>query len=106
VVPNANAEAISASLQSPEAERGMMRVLPLKKMIVLDGEALNLRWQRLEFELPCGRVGIQFLVPSPLFPHTEPFDDAPIVVLGQAINCGLNLLNSAHAWSLSKGRHP
>ena len=55
VISDANAEAIFASLQAPETERGMMRV-PSPKTIILDGEILNFRRQRpVEFpESPGG----------------------------------------------------
>src|ERR1017187_8205777 len=54
-----------------------------------------------EIELARGRVGIQLLVPSPLFAYAKPLDDARVVFRGQAIDSSLNLLDSAHAWSLS-----
>jgi hypothetical protein len=47
MLSDANAEAIFASLQTPEKERGMMRG-PSPKMIVLSGEILNFRRQRPE----------------------------------------------------------
>lgn len=47
MIPDANAETILASLQTPKAKRGMLRILS-PQMIVLDGEVLNFRWQRLE----------------------------------------------------------
>src|ERR1022692_2793355 len=58
MISDANTEAILASLQTAETERGMMRV-PLPKMIILDGEILNFRWQRLE-ELPESSGGDGF----------------------------------------------
>src|ERR1039457_5120253 len=54
-----------------------------------------------EIELARGRVGIQLLVPSPLFAYAKPLDDARVVFRGQAIDSSLNLLDSAHACSLS-----
>ena len=60
MISDANTEAILASLQTAETERGMMRV-PLPKMIILDGEILNFRWQRLEeFPESPGGDGFHF----------------------------------------------
>jgi hypothetical protein len=55
VISEANAEAIFASLQTPEMEGGMIRI-PSPQMIILDGESLNFRRQRVEEfpESPCG----------------------------------------------------
>jgi hypothetical protein len=47
VISHPDAEAIFASLQTPETERGM-RTVPLPQRMVLRGETLNFRWQRLE----------------------------------------------------------
>jgi hypothetical protein len=44
VISDPNTEAIFASLQTPETERGMTRI-PSPQMIVLDREILNFRWQ-------------------------------------------------------------
>ena len=55
VISDANAEAICASLQTPEMEGGMIGI-PSPQMIILDGEILNFRRQRVEEfpEPPCG----------------------------------------------------
>jgi len=50
VISGANAEAIFAFLQTPETERGMIRV-PSPQMLILGGELLSSGRQRLE-ELP------------------------------------------------------
>jgi hypothetical protein len=47
VISDTNAETILASLQTPETERGMMRV-PSPQIVVFDGKLLNFNWQRLE----------------------------------------------------------
>src|ERR1035437_10555068 len=54
-----------------------------------------------EIELARGGIGIQLLVPSSLFAHTKPLDDAPVFFRRQAIDSSLDLVNSAHTWSLS-----
>ena len=54
-----------------------------------------------ESELAGQGVGIHLLVPPPLFAHTKPLDDAAVFFRGQAFNSGLDLFDSAHAWSLS-----
>jgi hypothetical protein len=43
VISDTNAEAIFASLQTPETERGMARISS-SQVIVLDGEILNFSW--------------------------------------------------------------
>ncbi len=50
MISHPDAEAVFASLQTPEMKRGMGRV-PLPQVEVLRGETLNFRWQRPE-ELP------------------------------------------------------
>src|ERR1017187_5545307 len=59
------------------------------------------RFVKEEIELASGGVGIHLLVPSPLFAPMKPLDDAPVFCRGQAIDSSLDLLNSAHTWSLS-----
>ena len=58
MISDANAEAIFTSLQTTETERGMMRVLP-PKIIILDGKILHFEWQRLE-EFPESSSGDGF----------------------------------------------
>jgi hypothetical protein len=54
VISDPDAEAIFASLQTPEMERRVTRI-PSPQTIVLDGEILNFRWQCLEqFPEPAG----------------------------------------------------
>jgi hypothetical protein len=47
VISDANAEVVFASLQAPESESGVMRIM-LPQAIVLNGETLNFSGQRLE----------------------------------------------------------
>ena len=54
-----------------------------------------------QIELACGGVGIHLVIPSLLFARAKPLDDAPVFFRGQTVDSGLNLLNSAHARSLS-----
>lgn len=55
---DANAEAVLASLQTPEMERAMMWVLP-PQAIVLDRKLLDLWRQRVEqIPEPRGRYGV------------------------------------------------
>ena len=57
MISDADAEAIFASPQAPETERGMMRV-PSPDAIILDGQFLYLGWQRpKEFPEPPGGNG-------------------------------------------------
>src|ERR1035438_8307922 len=74
----------------------LRRPLPKKAL-----RRLTFSFVKKEIELACGGVGIRLLVPSPLFAHTKPLDDAPVFFLGQAIDSSLDLLNPAHSWSLS-----
>jgi hypothetical protein len=60
VISDANAEAIFAPLQTPEMEGGMTGV-PSPEMIILDGESLNFRRQRVEeFPESPGGGGFHF----------------------------------------------
>jgi hypothetical protein len=60
VISDANAEAILAPLQTPETERGMIRV-PSPQIVILDGKLLSFNWQRLEeFPESPGGDGFHF----------------------------------------------
>lgn len=74
---------------------------PLAKK-ALGGFAVS--FVKKEIELARGGVGNHLLVPSRLFANTKPLDDAPIFFRGQTVYRRLDLLNSAHTWSLSPSR--
>src|SRR5260370_6470324 len=61
----------------------------------------TLSFVKKEIELARAGVGINLIVPSSLFAYTKPLDDALVFFWGQTIDCGLDLLNSAHTCSLS-----
>ena len=74
-----------------------------RKAVGLDLEAtrrFTVRFVEKGIELARQGVGVHLLVPPLLFAHTKPLDDAPVFFRGQAFNSGLDLLHSAHAWSL------
>src|ERR1022692_769025 len=62
------------------------------------------RFVKKEIEFARAGVGIQLLVPSHLFANAKPLDDAPVFLRGQSLDSRLDLLNSAHTWSLSPSR--
>lgn len=47
VIAHAHSESVGASLQTPKAERRVLRVLA-PQTIILDGELLNIKWQIME----------------------------------------------------------
>src|ERR1019366_9313498 len=74
---------------------------PLTKKALL---RLTLSFVKKEIEFARREVGIQLLVPSPFFAHAKPLEDAPVFFRGQAIDSGLDFLNSAHIWTLAPSR--
>jgi hypothetical protein len=113
VISHPDAEAIFASLQMPETERGMKRVLlPSGKVarsaewrrISLWGQPLakkaacrfSVGFVKKEIEPARGGVGIHLLVPTPLFAYTKPLHDAPVFFRGQTLYGRFDFLNSAH----------
>ena len=78
-----------------------------RKAVGLELEAFRrftFSFVKKEIELARQGVGIHLLVPPRLFAHAKPLDNVPIFFRRQAIDSGLDLLNSAHAWSLSPSR--
>jgi len=89
---------MAAVINRSTVERAMRRAL------ASSCGRFSFRFVKKEIELVHGGVGIQLFVPAPLFVRVKRLDDAPVFFRGEVIDTRLDLLDSAHAWSLSPCR--